>query len=257
MQPFEPLETLPMPKCHVVYIAAEDEYLSERSLSLVARELQVKHGISYSLLLDTNNASNWKPEPGKRINFIPGLEALQHADLLVGYFRFRTLPEENVAHLERYLDSGRPVVGFRTTTHGFNYAAGDPLHKKWNAYGAEVLGAPWIYHYGHESSTDVRVNPDQAGHPILKDVPKEFHTRSWLYHVQPEYPPKDSTTLLIGKSVGPSDRKERVDNPVAWTRKTKAGGRVFTTTLGHPEDFTIPAVRKLVDNGILWALGRS
>jgi hypothetical protein len=28
------------------------------------------------------------------------------------------------------------------------------------------------------------------------------------------------------------------------------------TTMGHPEDFKVPAFRRLVLNGICWALGR-
>jgi len=43
--------------------------------------------------------------------------------------------------------------------------------------------------------------------------------------------------------------------PVAWTREHK-GARVFFTTLGHPGDFEQPSMRRLVVNGILWALGR-
>ena len=34
------------------------------------------------------------------------------------------------------------------------------------------------------------------------------------------------------------------------------GARVFFTTLGHPEDFSQASMRRLVVNGILWALGR-
>ena len=43
--------------------------------------------------------------------------------------------------------------------------------------------------------------------------------------------------------------------PVAWA-KTYKGARVFFTTLGHPEDFQLEAVRRLLINGIYWALGR-
>jgi type 1 glutamine amidotransferase len=47
-----------------------------------------------------------------------------------------------------------------------------------------------------------------------------------------------------------------IDNPVAWTWKTAAGGKVFTTTLGHPEDFEVESVQRLVINGIHWALNK-
>jgi type 1 glutamine amidotransferase len=40
---------------------------------------------------------------------------------------------------------------------------------------------------------------------------------------------------------------------VAWTSMTPAGSRSFTTSLGHPEDFKVPAFRKLLHNGLRWA----
>ena len=43
---------------------------------------------------------------------------------------------------------------------------------------------------------------------------------------------------------------------LAWTRKNKAGGKVFVTTLGHPEDFQVESVQRLVINTIHWATGK-
>ena len=68
-----------------------------------------------------------------------------------------------------------------------------------------------------------------------------------------------ATLLLDGTSVN-SDKTAKADQfppvqPVAWTREHN-GGRVFFTTLGHPGDFEQPSMRRLVVNGILWALGR-
>jgi type 1 glutamine amidotransferase len=45
-------------------------------------------------------------------------------------------------------------------------------------------------------------------------------------------------------------------NPVAWTWVNPHKGRVFFTTLGHPEDFAVEAMQRLTVNGIHWALGR-
>ena len=42
---------------------------------------------------------------------------------------------------------------------------------------------------------------------------------------------------------------------MAWTNVHK-GGRVFYTSLGHPDDFNDPQFRRLLLNGILWALDR-
>jgi len=241
---------------HVVFVIGESEYKSEQTLPELARVLQDKYGMKCTVLNDKNIKDAWKPVALERINDMSGLEALASADLAIFYIRFRQFPESQLKHIEAYLESGRPIIGLRTSTHAFNYAEGDPLRAKWNAFGAEVLGAPWIYHYGHESSTDVSVIREAASHPIIKGIPKEFHVRSWLYHVRPDYPPKGANLILMGKSVGPSNRKERLDNPVAWTHRTKSGNRVFTTTMGHPEDFQVEPFRQLLINAAHWALDK-
>ena len=103
---------------------------------------------------------------------IPGLEALAKADLAVFFLRWRQLPASQVAHIQAYLDSGKPLMGFRTSSHAFNYPKGHAL-EQWNAFGAEAFGTPpgWgkegHTHYGHESSTDVSVIPAAAEHPVL------------------------------------------------------------------------------------------
>ncbi len=230
---------------HVIFVAGEDEYKSELTLPDLASEVGATLGVQTSVLTA-------QPDPKNSSN-IPGLDALDEADVAVFYMRFRTLPPEQVAAIERYLKAGKPVVGFRTSTHAFRYPEGHPL-VSWNHFGAKVLGAPWIYHYGHESSTDVAVRAGAEEHPILQGVPRSFHVRSWLYHVVPDYPPASAEVLLDGSSVGPSSRPERQVNPVAWTWVHWGGGRVFTTTMGHPEDFELPAFRQLAVNGVQWAL---
>jgi type 1 glutamine amidotransferase len=235
----------------VVFVTGDHEYSGEQTLPLLAKELEKRYGLR-TLVLKSAPDQNGEKD-------IPGLEALEKADLAVFFLRWRLLPKEQVEKIKAYLDSGRPVVGFRTSTHAFNYPAGHEL-EEWNAFGKFALGAPpgWgkegHTHYGHNSSTDVSVIPEAARHPILTGVDKAFHVRSWLYHVLPNYPPPDATRLLVGHAVDPD--KPAVDNPVAWTWKTKAGGRVFTTTLGHPEDFGVEAFQRLVVNGIHWALGK-
>jgi len=64
---------------------------------------------------------------------------------------------------------------------------------------------------------------------------------------------KGSTWLLMGKAVNPD--KEAIENPVAWTGTNHFGGRVFMTTLGHPEDFTQEPFQRLVINAIHYELG--
>jgi type 1 glutamine amidotransferase len=235
----------------VVFVTGDHEYGSESTMPLVATELEKNYRMRATVL-------KAYPDENAETN-IPGLEALDQADLAVLFLRWRQLPKEQLAHIEKYLNSGKPVVAFRTTTHAFHYPKGHEL-EKWNAFAADYLGGPpgWgsgHYHYGHTSSTDVSVVAPAADDPILKGVDRTFHARSWLYHVLPKYPPANAKVLLVGKAVNP-ERKDAVDNPVAWTWKNKAGGKVFMTTLGHPEDFKVEAFQRLIINAIHWALGK-
>lgn len=242
----------PPKRPHIVFVSGDHEYSSEETFPILAAELEKHYGMQTTVLKS-------HPDENAEEN-IPGLEALAKADVAVFFLRWRRLPPEQLEHIRKYLDAGKPVVAFRTTTHAFNYPKGDPL-EKWNSFAVDYLGGPpgWgngHTHYGHKSSTDVSVIPAAAADPILAGVDKSFHVRSWLYHVLPNYPPVDAKRLLMGKAVG-AERKDAVENPVAWTWKNKAGGKVFVTTLGHPEDFQIEAFQRLVINGIHWAAGKT
>jgi len=233
----------------IVFVAGEEEYCSHVSLAYLARA--ARDGLGFR----TTNCTTY-PDPGSLSN-LPGLEALAEADLAVFYIRFLTLPEEQLEHIKAYVQSPRPVICFRTTTHGFRYPEGHPL-EAWNREWPKVPGAPWITHYGHESSTDVWIPEEAEGNPILTGVEPQFHVRSWLYEVVPNYPPADATVLLMGKSIGPGrpeNPEDRPLNPVAWTHIHPGGGPAFSTTMGHPEDFIVPPVHRLITNAMHWALG--
>jgi type 1 glutamine amidotransferase len=236
----------------VVFVTGDHEYSGEETLPIIATELEKNYGMR-TVVLKAN------PDHNSEKN-IPGLEILREADLAVFYLRWRQLPQEQLDHIEAYLKTGKPVMGFRTTTHAFNYPKGDE-RIKWNAFGEFALNSPpgWggkagHTHYGHKSSTDVTVIPEQAKNPILTGVDPSFHVRSWLYRVLPDYPTKGSTWLLMGKAVDPD--KEAVENPVAWTGTNSFGGKVFMTTLGHPEDFRLESFQRLIVNAIHWELGK-
>ncbi len=235
----------------VVFVTGDHEYSGELTLPLIAAELEKNYGLRTKVL---KAAPDYNAEEN-----IPGLEALKEADLAVFFLRWRRLPAEQVAHIDAYLKSGKPVMGFRTTTHAFNYPKGHPL-ERWNAFGEFAFGSPpgWggaaqHTHYGHRSTTDVAVIPEAAKNPLLTGVDPAFHVASWLYRVLPDYPAKGAVPLLMGKSLNPD--KPAIDNPVAWTWQNEWGGKTFLTTLGHPEDFRVPAFQRLVINAVHWELG--
>jgi type 1 glutamine amidotransferase len=233
---------------HVVFVTGDDEYRSEITMPMIAAILEKTHGIKTTIAYA-------RPKPQTKDN-IEGLDALDTADLLVMFTRFRALPDDQLQRILRYVESGKPIVGLRTSTHAFLYPEGHPRQMLNDGFGRDVFGQKWITHHGSQSSTDVAVHAANAGHPILRGV-GPFRARSWLYHVAPLN--GEATVLLDGTTVNSNKRDKFAEfpatQPVAWTRQYKSS-RVFFTTLGHPEDFAQASMRRLVINGIYWALGR-
>jgi type 1 glutamine amidotransferase len=234
---------------HVVFVTGDDEYRSEITMPMVAAILEKAHGMKTSVAYA-------RPRPQTK-DHIEGLEALASADLMVMYTRFRALPEQELAPILAYAESGRPLVGLRTTTHAFLYPKESPRAVLNDGFGRDIFGQKWITHHGHESSTDVALHDANRGHAILRGV-GPFRARSWLYHVAP-LAGDGNTVLLDGTSINSNKTARAAEfpltQPVAWTRQYK-GARVFFTTLGHPADFEHESMRRLLVNGILWALGR-
>lgn len=259
------VEAVPL---RVVFVTGDEEYRSEESMPMLAkilkRELNCEVTVCYSLdslgFIDPNNTKH-----------IGGLEALDSADLMVLFTRFRALPDHELKHIVDYAESGRPMVGFRTATHAFLYEEDSTKLYYNEEWPTKVFGQKWITHHGHFDDghgelTSVQMLDDNFDHPILNGV-EPFKAFSWLYHVDGGAYKLygDSQYLLVGTSLrSEHEEKGRLDefplsNPVAWT-KTYTGSsgrasRVFFTTLGHPYDFKIESMRKLAVNGIYWALG--
>ena len=235
----------------VVFVCGDHEYSGESTLPLLAAVLEKQYGFRTKVL------KSFPDQNAERD--IPGLEILAEADLAVFFLRWRLLPADQVAHIEAYLKSGKPIMGFRTSTHSFNYPNTDPL-VAYNGFAERAFGAPpgWggpsqHTHYGHNASTDATIIADKAKHPILTGVDPAFHVRSWLYRVLPDYPAKGTDWLLMGKAVNPD--KPAVDQPIAWTWENQYKGKVFFTTMGHPEDFSVESFQRLVVNAVHWELG--
>ncbi len=233
---------------HVVFVTGDDEYRSEITMPMIAAILEKAHGFRTTVAYA-------KPKPQTKDN-IEGLEALDTADLLVLFTRFRALPDHQLQRILRFVESGKALVGLRTSTHAFLYPDGHPQQGLNDAFGRDVFGQKWITHHGSRSSTEVAVHVASASHPILRGV-GAFHARSWLYHVAPL---NGAATILLDGTTTNSDKANRQvefppTQPVAWTRRYQLS-RVFFTTLGHPEDFAQESMRRLLVNGIYWALGR-
>lgn len=259
----------PLAGKHVVLIAGDDEYRSEESIPQLARILAARHGATCTVLFTIDPKTGFI-DPGA--NNIPGLAALDEADLMVIFARFRELPDEQMKHLVDYIESGRPIIGLRTATHSFRYTRHkDSPYAKYSfdsrtwpgGFGRQVLGETWIDHYGRHNfeSTRATVVPGMERNPILRGVgeiwgPSDVYLLTKLSG--------DSRPLLMGqvltgmKATDPPDPDKR-PLPVAWT-KTYTGtegktARIFATTMGHCGDLKSESFRRLLVNACYWCLG--
>lgn len=229
---------------NIVILAGEGEYDSHRTMTLLARDVS-RHLPGALVSYRTPDVLADFPTFPK--SSFGDLTPLRTADLLVVYTRFRRLPDGEMAEIARYVERGGSVIGLRTATHAFHFAADSPW-AGWNdGFGRDVLGSPWVSHHGHGSSTDVSRIPT-VDHPVLDGVPASFHVRSWLYRVTPQ---ADCRPVLYGEPVDPEGIA--TPGPVAWVRERRRG-RVFFTSLGHPEDFEHQAFRRLLVNAADWCL---
>ena len=91
---------------------------------------------------------------------------------MVMFTRFRALPDAELNRILAYVKSGKPIVGFRTSTHAFNYPAGSPHTDLNDGFGRDVFGQKWITHHGHTSTTTValRSRGRQPSDPARRDA---------------------------------------------------------------------------------------
>ena len=213
----------------VVVITAEQEYKAKETLPAFFKSPEVVAALGEAVkpvLINSDSTSD-----------IPGLDALDDADLLVLYARRRTLPPEQIDRVRAYLAKGKPLVAIRTSSHAF---------ENWPEFDGEVLGCAYQGHHGNDGTTAVRPATGAETDPLLRGV-GPFESRGSLYKSNPLS--ETAKPLLVGSW---SDKPEE---PAAWTNTYK-GGRVFYTSLGHPDDFQSESFRRLLLNALLWGLDK-
>ncbi|MBX3441934.1 MAG: ThuA domain-containing protein [Planctomyces sp.] len=261
---------------HIVLISGDDEYRSEEALPQLAKILSKHHGFRCTVLFPIDPADG-TIKPDHQTN-IPGTELVAGADLVILGLRFRNLPAEQMQPLVDYIESGKPIIGLRTSTHAFNLPVDSPFAKySWTSraegyeggFGKQVLGETWVAHHGGHGTQATRgiVAPGQERHPILRGIASgDIFAPSDVYTVTIPLP-GDSEPLVLGEVVeGMTPDKPAAEGPkndpmmpVAWT-KTYTGeagqaGRVFTTTMGAAVDLESAGLRRLLVNASYWCLG--
>lgn len=271
---------------NIVLITGDEEYRSEEGLTQLGRILARHHGFKCTVLYSIN------PDTGEidptSLSNIPGMEAIDSADLVILLTRFRDLPDEQMKHFVDYVNAGKPIIGLRTATHAFNfkkyktYADYSFNAKTWDGgFGRQVLGETWINHHGHHKHESTRglIAPGAENHPILTGIKSgEIWGPTDVYGIRlPQ--PDGCKPLVLGQvlkregeydkndpnfGMKPTDQPlEGAKNdpmmPVAWLKPYQApggkSGQAFCTTMGSSTDLANAPLRRLIVNAAYFLLG--
>ena len=247
---------------HVVLIAGDDEYRSEEAMPQLGKILSVRHGFKCTVLFPINGNGEIQPDFQTSI---PGMSHLQDADMCVMSLRFRSLPDEDMKHLDDYLNSGKPILGLRTSTHAFKMRDKESKYlkysfnfgKEWKGgFGQQVLGDTWFNHHGHHKKESTRgvIVEENKDHPILNGVTDVWGPTD-VYGIR-NLDLNKATVLLRGavlKGMKPSDepvegKKNDPMMPVFWTKSYKGTSgkenRIICTTMGSSNDLLSEGLRR-------------
>jgi type 1 glutamine amidotransferase len=255
---------------HIVLVSGDEEYRSEEALPQLAKILSQHHGFKCTVVFAIDPKTG-EINPNVNNN-IPGLEALDNADLMIIATRFRNLPDDQMKHVVDFVEAGKPVIGMRTATHAFSISGGAYKDYKWHGeskggFGKQVLGETWVAHHGGHGSESTRgiLVKEQKDHPILRGLKDgDIWGPSDVYTVTLPLP-GDSQPLVLGQVVAGmkfddaplAGKKNDPMMPVAWTKtyegKDGKKARIFTTTMGAATDLEAAGTRRLIVNAVYWA----
>jgi type 1 glutamine amidotransferase len=207
-------------KLKLCLVSGSFEYKSDASLAAFQKYLEENFLVSCSQAFARSEKE------------ISGLENLDRADVAIFFTRRLMIDGEMLEPVKRFAKSGKPIIGIRTASHGF---------QNWLAMDKEVFGGDYQNHYANKVACDVKIVEKEKNHPVLKGC-SGFQSNGSLYK-NPDVA-ADVTVLLTGTIPGHSE-------PVAWTRE-KDGRRVFYTSLGHPDDFKDVNFTRLLVNALAW-----
>ena len=258
---------------HIVFVTGDEEYRSEEGMPMMAKILSQRHGFKCTVLFALN-PENGTIDPNNQTNIV-GLKALQTADLMVIFTRFREPSDDQMKYVVDYVNSGKPIIGLRTATHAFAfgrnktspYAKYDWSSKEWpGGFGRQVLGDTWISHHGNHGHESTRgaINDQFKDHPILKGV-EDIWGPTDVYGVV--HLPAETKVLVHGQvlqGMKPTDppvegKKNDPMMPLVWIRhyagENGKSSRVLGTTIGAATDLQSEGLRRLLVNACYWGLG--
>ncbi|MFP6694203.1 MAG: ThuA domain-containing protein [Pirellulales bacterium] len=226
---------------HLAIIMAEDEYETNHTLPKFALgHLGPHFRVSYVFGSD------------KQRHAIPGITVLDDADVALLSIRRRALPPHQMAAVQRFIKSGKPVAGIRTASHAFSLGGKkvppDGL-VTWKDFDGQVFGGNYTGHHGNKLKSVPHNSAAAKGHPILhgtESLPPTFQGGS-LYKTSPLV--KGTKKLVSGVIEG------HPEEPISWTFRRTDGGNSFYTSMGHPADFQNFLFLRRLTNALHWLVG--
>jgi hypothetical protein len=253
---------------HIVFLASDHEYRTEETSPALARILAKRHGFKCTVVFGVDKDGFIEAGSSR----VSGLKALENADLFFIFARFLDLPDEEMAHVEAYIERGGPVVGLRTSSHAFKIPA-DSTYAKYdfrskvpgyeNGFGHQILGNTWVGHYGtnHKQGTRIVTVPEQRGHVVLTGVGETAfcHAGAYVGKAGPDFTVLTTSQPLVSMEPTAEADSTKPPMPSTWTReyagKDGTKHRVFHSTQGASQDILDDNYRRLLINGTLWAAG--
>jgi putative membrane-bound dehydrogenase-like protein len=209
-------------KLKVCLVSGSFEYKSDESLAAFQKHLESNFAVECSRVF----------AKAEKDRSLAGLESLESCDVAIFFTRRLQIDGDSLEAVKRYVKSGKPLIGIRTASHGF---------QNWLEMDKEVFGGDYKGHFGAKMVCNVMVAEKAKEHPVVRGI-ASFKSNGSLYK-NPAIAP-DATVLLMGSIPNQSE-------PVAWVRE-KDGRRVFYTSLGHPDDFRDENFTRLLVNALAW-----
>jgi type 1 glutamine amidotransferase/predicted GH43/DUF377 family glycosyl hydrolase len=209
-----------------VHMIGVGEYSPEQSLTTLRIHLEEHFRIKVTMSLGGDSKS------------FPNLEPLKSADVLVLFARRTNPPEEQMALLRTFWESGKGIVAMRTASHAFQKDVNEVFDK-------QVLGGSYRGAGDYVTPFEAIVAPGKSAHPILRGV-GPITSRGYYNN---DKLASDADVLQIVRS----DKKNKA--PVSWTHAYK-GTKTFYTSMGTPEDFRQDDFLRMLANAVYWTAGR-
>lgn len=248
----------------VVLVAGDEEYRTEESMPMLGKLLSQKHGFHCTVVFSHSSDGSYI-DPNNQTG-LKGLKALDDADLMIIGTRFRKPNKEETAHVTKFLNDGKPIIGIRTSTHAFN-GDGSFGDIAFGQFGRKILGEQWVSHHGGHKREGARgvIEPGSEDHPILHSVSDVFGP-SDVYGVIHLTDEDDIlmrgavTKTLDPKSPNVDGPKNDPMQPFAWLHPYVAPngtkGTSFCTTGGASVDFLNEGMRRMIVNAAFHLTGR-